>query len=202
MVEQATDPTLFRLEDQVRWYEEKSAFSKRWYVRLRIASMISAATIPIKSSLSYPRVTGVLGALIVVIEGIRQLNSFHENWIRYRATSESLKHEKYLYLGGAGPYRSATDPKQPFRGTAMRDGQLGRPCVRVEHATVPVPRSANCTYPCDRIPTRRSVTASRRSRTKKSNTDSQRNDPTSRYRNMSTRADRAQVAASMLTATC
>ena len=31
--------------------------------------------------------------------------SFHENWISYRSTCEQLKHEKYLCLAEAGPYR-------------------------------------------------------------------------------------------------
>jgi uncharacterized protein DUF4231 len=49
-------------------------------------------------------VTGSLGALIVVLEGLQQLFQFQQNWTGYRATAEALKHEKYLYLARAGPY--------------------------------------------------------------------------------------------------
>jgi hypothetical protein len=53
-------------------------------------------------------VTGSLGVLIAVLEGLLQLNQYHHNWIAYRSTCETLKHEKYLYLANAGPYATAT----------------------------------------------------------------------------------------------
>ena len=52
--------------------------------------------------------TGAL--LIAITEGVQQLNQYHANWISYRSTCEALKHEKYLYLGKAGPYAAARDP--------------------------------------------------------------------------------------------
>jgi hypothetical protein len=54
-------------------------------------------------------VLGALGAAIAIIEGLQQLNQHHANWISYRSTCEALKHEKYLYLGKAGPYATASD---------------------------------------------------------------------------------------------
>jgi len=113
MAEESTDPTLARLEDQLRWYSEKSADCRRWYMRLRIVSLVAAATIPLASTItSAPYISGFLGVVIVVIEGIQQLNNFHEHWIQYRTTAENLKHEKYLFLAGAGPYRAAKDARQ------------------------------------------------------------------------------------------
>ena len=41
-----TDPTLLRLEEQLAWYEKKGTECKRWYMRLRISAMLSAAVIP------------------------------------------------------------------------------------------------------------------------------------------------------------
>ena len=74
----------------------------------------SAAIIPLlaASHLSYAAVaTGVLGVLITVLEGMLQLNQFHENWIRYRSTCESLKHEKYIFLANAAPYSNVENPR-------------------------------------------------------------------------------------------
>ena len=51
------------------------------------------------------------GVLVTIFEGLLQLNQYHENWIRYRSTCESLKHEKYIYLAGAGPYAAAEKPR-------------------------------------------------------------------------------------------
>jgi len=50
-----------------------------------------------------------LGAAIAIIEGIQQVNQYQSNWISYRSTCEALRHEKYLYLGKAGPYAGAAD---------------------------------------------------------------------------------------------
>jgi Protein of unknown function (DUF4231) len=105
----APDPIIERLEDQIRWYDLKSSSNMRWYKRLKISEIASAAIIPFLAASGIPRavlVTGVLGILVTVFEGMLQLNQYHENWIRYRSTCESLKHEKYLYLANAGPYAS------------------------------------------------------------------------------------------------
>jgi len=48
--------------------------------------------------------------LIVVLEGLQQLNQYQANWISYRSTCEALKREKFLYLAKAGPYATANDP--------------------------------------------------------------------------------------------
>ena len=52
----------------------------------------------------------LLGALIAVISTIISLNQFQENWIEYRTTCESLRHEKFLYLTKAEPYNN----EEPF----------------------------------------------------------------------------------------
>jgi hypothetical protein len=48
--------------------------------------------------------------VITVLEGMLHLNQYEQNWITYRSTCESLKHEKYVYLGKAGPYSGSADP--------------------------------------------------------------------------------------------
>jgi hypothetical protein len=55
-------------------------------------------------------VTGGLGVVITILEGLLHLNQYQENWIAYRSTCESLKHEKYTYLGKASPYTNVADP--------------------------------------------------------------------------------------------
>jgi hypothetical protein len=109
------DPTLERLEDQKNWYDQKSSQQKRYFNVLKIVTIVAAATIPflttvpIEAKLSQT-ITSALGATIVVIEGIQQLYQLQTNWILYRSTCESLRHEKYLFLGHAGPYAAAQDP--------------------------------------------------------------------------------------------
>ena len=49
-------------------------------------------------------IIGSLGMLIAIAAATGSLFKYHENWIQYRATSEALKHEKFLFRGGSAPY--------------------------------------------------------------------------------------------------
>lgn len=92
-----------RLDNQISWYDGKSISNQRWFKCLKLIEIVAAAGIPV--AVSYNSiVTAVLGVLVVVLEGAQYLNQFHHNWITYRSTCEVLRHEKYLFLAGAGPY--------------------------------------------------------------------------------------------------
>lgn len=98
-----------RLDDQINWYSTKSTYCQRRHKVLRILEVISAALIPFLSALgtNIPYnswIVGSLGALIAICAASSGIFKFHENWIQYRATSEQLKHEKYLFLARAAPY--------------------------------------------------------------------------------------------------
>jgi hypothetical protein len=98
-----------RLEDQLGWYDRKSGQQKLWFQRLKVMQIVTAAAIPVVAGVGADAwITGSLGASIVVLEGIQQLFQYQQNWLGYRATAEALKHDKYLYLAQAGPYRDAT----------------------------------------------------------------------------------------------
>jgi Protein of unknown function (DUF4231) len=110
----APDPIIERLEDQISWYDRKSRSNMLWYKRLKISEIASAAVIPFLAASNIPHAvfaTGILGVLVTLFEGTLQLNQYHENWIRYRSTCESLKHEKYIYLATAGPYPNVEKPR-------------------------------------------------------------------------------------------
>jgi hypothetical protein len=107
------DPIMDRLEDQISWYDRESIANQRYFKGIKMVEIVAAAVIPFLSAFSLSRmtwVTGGLGVLITVLEGMLHLNQYQQNWIAYRSTCESLKHEKYVYLGKAAPYASAEDP--------------------------------------------------------------------------------------------
>jgi hypothetical protein len=107
------DPIMERLEDQISWYDRRSETNQRHFKRIKMVEIAAAAIIPFLSAFSFPRimwVTGGLGVLITVLEGMLHLNQYQQNWTAYRSTCESLKHEKYVYLGKASPYANAADP--------------------------------------------------------------------------------------------
>ena len=100
-----SDYTWERLEDQLQWYDRKSAAAQRAFKRVKVLQLVFAAGVPIAVASAAPGVlTAVLGGLVVVLEGIQQLYQWQTNWVLYRSTNEALKHEKFLYLAEAGPY--------------------------------------------------------------------------------------------------
>jgi hypothetical protein len=107
-----SNPTMDRLEDQIAWYDRKSASHQSWYKALKIVTMTSGVLVPVFSTAAWgpPQVAAALGVVIVLAEGLQQINQHQANWIAYRSTCESLKHEKFLYLGRAGPYASSDKP--------------------------------------------------------------------------------------------
>ena len=107
----ASEVTLGRLEEQISWYDRKSAINRRWHYRLKVATLICAGVIPVTAAVGSPSyVAGTLGVFVVIFEGVQQLFQFHQNWVSYRGTCESLKHEKFLYFALAGSYASADRP--------------------------------------------------------------------------------------------
>ena len=106
------DPIWERLEDQIGWYDARSARNQRDFKLLKYFEIAAAAAIPIVTPLSVSNVVpAILGGLVLVAEAVLHLNQYHQNWLTYRSTAEALKHEKFLYLAHAAHYASAPDPR-------------------------------------------------------------------------------------------
>jgi len=105
-----TDPraiTLARLDNQTEWYGRRSKRAQRLYKWIKAIEIIAAALIPFLTGRTFDHkdvVVGGLGVLITILEGILQVNQYQRIWTTYRATSEALTHEKFLFLALAGPY--------------------------------------------------------------------------------------------------
>ncbi len=98
-----------RLQDQIDWYDQKSQFNQKWFKWLRVTEIICASLIPLlsglSSSINYSEwIIGVLGVVIAISAAASGIYKFQENWIQYRTSSETLKHEKYLYITNSTPY--------------------------------------------------------------------------------------------------
>jgi hypothetical protein len=105
-----------RVDDQIAWYDTKSQWNQKCYKWLRVTEVVAAAAIPFLAAYITPNwsfmkiVVGFLGFLIAVITAVVSLYHFQENWIEFRTTCESLKHEKYLFLTKTEPYNTG----EPF----------------------------------------------------------------------------------------
>lgn len=109
----AADITLRRLEDQIAWYSKRATRSQWRFKVVKLLELILAAGLPVVAVFGPgwgTQATAVMGMLIVVLQGFEQLFQDQQGWITYRSTCEQLKHEKYLFHAGAGPYASAGQP--------------------------------------------------------------------------------------------
>ena len=103
-----------RLDDQINWYDQKSIWNQKWFKRLQVFQLIAAASIPIfvnyvtDSSGWLRLVVAILGASIAIVSGIIGLYKLQENWLEYRTTCESLRHEQFRYLTKTDPYNIET----------------------------------------------------------------------------------------------
>ena len=98
-----------RLDEQITWYSDKSQWNQKWFKILKIIEFTSASLIPFLVAYSdecvyIKYIVGFLGIGIAVVAGLLSLYKFQENWIEYRTTSETLKHQKYLYETSCPPY--------------------------------------------------------------------------------------------------
>lgn len=108
-------PAWLRLVGQIDWYDKKSVHSQRYYKLLKLVQIVVAISIPVISHADFAYVKWVIsgaGALIAILESIQHMNQYSTLWVTYRSTAEKLKHEKYLFLSEAGPYRGLDEPSR------------------------------------------------------------------------------------------
>ncbi len=102
-----------RVDEQISWYEEKAAEAQKYYRVLKTAEIVLAVLIPLMAGYATHRfiafLIGLFGAAIVIIEVISRLNKYHENWMQYRLTGETLRYQKNLFLTGSGPYSTGAE---------------------------------------------------------------------------------------------
>lgn len=100
-----------RLTVEIHYYDSKSIKIKKNYYHLKTVQIILSASIPILTSL-VPKfqfiltIISLFGGLLTFTESIISLKKYHEKWIQYRSTAESLKQEMYMFETLSGIYDS------------------------------------------------------------------------------------------------
>ncbi len=99
-----------RVIDQIAWYDKKSITNKKLYYWLQSLVIALAAIIPLLSGFiddfgkCMGMLIGFIGAVVAILSGLLALYKFQEKWTAYRTTSETLKHEKFLFETNTDPY--------------------------------------------------------------------------------------------------
>lgn len=102
-----------RLARLLKYYDSRAIWNKRLYfgsavVVLAGSSVISPVVLLFKTSGQL--VVAGLGPLVTFVAAFAALFKFHESWLSYRATWDSLNHEVSCYETRAGSYAECDDP--------------------------------------------------------------------------------------------
>jgi len=111
-----------RYQNQIDWYEKKATSNQSRYSKLQWILIILSALTPVLIAIdfslteySFLKWIAVITAVIVSISaGTLRIFKYHDNWITYRTTCETLKKEIHLYKAGIGDYANAKDKESVF----------------------------------------------------------------------------------------
>ena len=111
-------------DDSYRWYHERALACRRGYQIQETVTLIVAAAIPASAVLTHndARIPAILGALVVILAGLRAIFHWQETYLRFSGAREAVKTQRRLYAIGAAPYDDL----------ATRDAELTREITRIE----------------------------------------------------------------------
>jgi hypothetical protein len=109
-------PAVGVCEDLIAWNAKYAARARDRYRLLEVALLVVGASISV-AALAWPGngvPAAVLGGIVVVLTGLRQVFRWQENYVRFTWACQTLKQEHRRYDVGEAPY---DDP-------ALRDRRL------------------------------------------------------------------------------
>ncbi len=96
------------------WYDKKAARTKNLYLRMRAASVVGGAVVPVLINTHISTladkfidvITTALSLLVVIFVSLESVFHFREQWKNYRSTEQLMASEYYKFVSGEGPYKS------------------------------------------------------------------------------------------------
>ena len=99
-------PAVVVCEDLIIWYGKYAARARDRYRVLEVALLIIGASISV-AALVWPGngvPAALLGGIVVVLTGLRQIFHWQENYVRFTWACQTLKQERRRYDVGEPPY--------------------------------------------------------------------------------------------------
>lgn len=111
-----------RYEDQVDWYDRKSLDNQNKYKWFQFALIVFSALTPVLIALTFgyedievvkwiPIGTSVI---VAILASTLKTFKYHEHWINYRTTCETLKKEYHFFEANVGDYTDTVDKQALF----------------------------------------------------------------------------------------
>jgi hypothetical protein len=142
----ADTETLDYLDELARWYTNAARRARIAFFASETAVLIVAAAIPATAAFTPDRrVPAALGAVVVVLTGLRSVFRWRDSWTRFTEAFLQLETERRLYLAHAGAYAGEDcDVVLTERVTQIRTAEtLGWLAMRRSEEAAGSPRSTD-----------------------------------------------------------
>jgi hypothetical protein len=101
------DDPLALLDQQYTWYRGHAVSAGVRYKVLEITLLVVAALVPVSTVVTDRWVTALLGAIVVVLTGLRSIFSWQDDWLRFTEAWQQLQFARTRYVHGLPPYDDA-----------------------------------------------------------------------------------------------
>jgi hypothetical protein len=98
------DDPLAILEQRYAWYRSHAVSAGLRYKVLEISVLVAAALIPVTTVVTDRWVTALLGAVVVVLTGLRSIFTWQEDWLRFTEAWQQLEFARTRYVHDLPPY--------------------------------------------------------------------------------------------------
>jgi hypothetical protein len=98
-----------RVNDAIAWYDKSADKNKKYYLRMRAATVIGGALVPVLVNLDFPYIdvlTTVISLVVVLLVSLESVYHYREQWTNYRSTEQNLRREYFLFTSKGGAYAS------------------------------------------------------------------------------------------------
>jgi hypothetical protein len=92
------------LDTQYGWYRSRAIRAGQLYKALEVSLLVFAALVPVSAVITEPWVTALIGAVVVVLTGLRSIFSWQEDWLRFTEAWQQLAFARTRYVNGMPPY--------------------------------------------------------------------------------------------------
>jgi Protein of unknown function (DUF4231) len=104
------------------WYKTHAIHSRRAFRIFETALLVVSAAIPATAAVQPHNaiMPAVLGAVVVVLAGMRAVFHWQDNYLRFSGAREAVEAERRLYYTGAKPYDDAATRDQVLAASVSR----------------------------------------------------------------------------------
>jgi len=107
------------------WYRTHAIRSRKAYRISETAILLITAAIPAAAAVAphstiTPAVLGVVGAVAVILSGLRAVFHWQDNYLRFSGAREAVEAERRLYYTGAKPYEDPVTRDQILAASISR----------------------------------------------------------------------------------